>query len=218
MKKTDHTTFAHLELPALRRLAAGAMLCCAASAVTTLALPLSASAQETANAAALSFVNADIESVIKAIGHYTGMTFIIDPRVKGTLTLVSEKSLSKSASLRPADVDPAPAGLRGGHQRRRLRQGGARGRSQAAIVAHASGRRALEQGDRRPDRHAGVLPVVRIGRQPHGRAAAADFAEQLDHGQPGQQHPGRDRLRRQPAPPGHASSPRSTRRWQPIST
>ena len=100
MKKTDHTTFAHLELPALRRLAAGAMLCCAASAVvTTLALPLSASAQETANAAALSFVNADIESVIKAIGHYTGMTFIIDPRVKGTLTLVSEKSLSKSEAF-----------------------------------------------------------------------------------------------------------------------
>ncbi|MEW7849501.1 type II secretion system secretin GspD [Massilia aurea] len=96
MKKTDHTTFAHLELPALRRLAAGAMLCCAA---TIVALPLPALAQETANAAALSFVNADIESVIKAIGHYTGMTFIIDPRVKGTLTLVSEKSLSKSEAF-----------------------------------------------------------------------------------------------------------------------
>ena len=96
MKKINHTTFAHLELPALRRLAAGAMLCCAAS---TLALPLPALAQESANAAALSFVNADIESVIKAIGHYTGMTFIIDPRVKGTLTLVSEKSLSKTQAF-----------------------------------------------------------------------------------------------------------------------
>ena len=96
MKKTDHTTFAHLELPALRRLAAGAMLCCAA---TIVAMPSPAFAQETANAAALSFVNADIESVIKAIGHYTGMTFIIDPRVKGTLTLVSEKSLSKSEAF-----------------------------------------------------------------------------------------------------------------------
>ncbi len=96
MKKTDHTTFAHLELPALRRLAAGTMLCCAA---TIVAMPSPAFAQETANAAALSFVNADIESVIKAIGHYTGMTFIIDPRVKGTLTLVSEKSLSKSEAF-----------------------------------------------------------------------------------------------------------------------
>lgn len=101
MKKTDRSTFAHLaspalQLPALRRLAAGAMLCCAA---TIVALPLPALAQETANAAALSFVNADIESVIKAIGHYTGMTFIIDPRVKGTLTLVSEKSLSKTEAF-----------------------------------------------------------------------------------------------------------------------
>lgn len=101
MKKTDRSTFAHLDfsagqLPALRRLAAGAMLCCAA---TLVALPLPALAQESANAAALSFVNADIESVIKAIGHYTGMTFIIDPRVKGTLTLVSEKSLSKTEAF-----------------------------------------------------------------------------------------------------------------------
>jgi len=101
MKKTDRSTFAHLDfsarqLPVLRRLAAGAMLCCAA---TMVALPLPALAQDGANAAALSFVNADIESVIKAIGHYTGMTFIIDPRVKGTLTLVSEKSLSKTEAF-----------------------------------------------------------------------------------------------------------------------
>ncbi|WP_313632301.1 type II secretion system secretin GspD [Massilia timonae] len=101
MKKTDRSTFAHLDfsamqMPALRRLAAGAMLCCAA---TMVALPLPALAQDSANAAALSFVNADIESVIKAIGHYTGMTFIIDPRVKGTLTLVSEKSLSKTEAF-----------------------------------------------------------------------------------------------------------------------
>ncbi|WP_208281574.1 type II secretion system secretin GspD [Massilia oculi] len=105
MKKTDRSTsapleFSALQLPALQlrvqRLAAGAMLCCAA---TLVALPLPALAQESANAAALSFVNADIESVIKAIGHYTGMTFIIDPRVKGTLTLVSEKSLSKTEAF-----------------------------------------------------------------------------------------------------------------------
>ncbi|WP_082493887.1 type II secretion system secretin GspD [Massilia sp. Leaf139] len=80
--------------PALRRIAAGVMLCCA---VATALPPAPAFAQE--NAAALSFVNADIESVIKAVGHYTGMTFIIDPRVKGTLTLVSEKSLTKSQAF-----------------------------------------------------------------------------------------------------------------------
>ena len=78
--------------PNLRRIAAGVMLCCAVATAMPPAI-----AQE--NSAALSFVNADIESVIKAVGHYTGMTFIIDPRVKGTLTLVSEKSLTKSQAF-----------------------------------------------------------------------------------------------------------------------
>ncbi len=41
----------------------------------------SVSASNTAN---FNFVNADIESVIKAIGDYANVTFIIDPRVKGT--------------------------------------------------------------------------------------------------------------------------------------
>ncbi|XYJ10818.1 type II secretion system secretin GspD [Telluria sp. B2] len=82
------------EFPALRRIAAGVMLCCA---FATALPPAPAFAQE--NAAALSFVNADIESVIKAVGHYTGMTFIVDPRVKGTLTLQSEKALTKSQAF-----------------------------------------------------------------------------------------------------------------------
>ncbi|WLI89272.1 type II secretion system secretin GspD [Massilia sp. R2A-15] len=81
-------------VPALRRLAAGVMLCCAAATVVAPAL-----AQEATSGAALNFVNADMESVIKAVGHYTGMTFIVDPRVKGTLTLVSEKPLSKSQAF-----------------------------------------------------------------------------------------------------------------------
>lgn len=52
------------------------------------------------NAAALNFVGADIESVVKAIGHYTGTTFIIDPRVKGQINLVSEKTLSKEQAFK----------------------------------------------------------------------------------------------------------------------
>ena len=52
-----------------------------------------------ANKGTLNFVDADIESVIAAVGDYTGTTFIIDPRVKGTLTLVSEKPLTKSQAL-----------------------------------------------------------------------------------------------------------------------
>ncbi len=52
-----------------------------------------------ANKGTLNFVDADIESVIAAVGDYTNTTFIIDPRVKGTVTLVSEKPLSKTQAF-----------------------------------------------------------------------------------------------------------------------
>ena len=88
-------------LPAPRRLSAGAMLCCAMAAmpaVSVLTL-LPATARAAADDAALNFVGADIESVIKAVGHYTNITFVIDPRVKGTLTVVSEKPVTKSQAF-----------------------------------------------------------------------------------------------------------------------
>ena len=37
----------------------------------------------------LNFVNADIEAVVKAIGQITGRNFLLDPRVKGTVNIVS---------------------------------------------------------------------------------------------------------------------------------
>lgn len=65
------------------------------------AIPNLVFAQETnQSAASLNFVNADIESVIKAVGHYTGTTFVIDPRVKGQLTLVAEKPLTKEQAFK----------------------------------------------------------------------------------------------------------------------
>jgi general secretion pathway protein D len=81
--------------PALRRIVAAAMVCCL---VGTSVPAVPAFAQD-GGGAALNFVNADMESVIKAVGHYTGTTFIIDPRVKGTLTLVSEKTLTKAQAF-----------------------------------------------------------------------------------------------------------------------
>jgi general secretion pathway protein D len=52
-----------------------------------------------AGEAVLNFVGADIESVIKAVGHYTNMTFIIDPRVKGTINLISERPVTKAQAF-----------------------------------------------------------------------------------------------------------------------
>jgi len=47
----------------------------------------------------LNFVEADISSVIAAIGEYTNITFLIDPRVKGTISLMSEKPVSKTQAF-----------------------------------------------------------------------------------------------------------------------
>ena len=67
--------------------------------VTPLLALLPLAAHAAADDAALNFVGADIESVIKAVGHYTNITFVIDPRVKGTLTVVSEKPVTKSQAF-----------------------------------------------------------------------------------------------------------------------
>ncbi|HEY5799080.1 MAG TPA: secretin N-terminal domain-containing protein, partial [Burkholderiaceae bacterium] len=90
MKKSTISTFR------LAPVACAALLCLGA-------LPATAFAQQalavSSDAAALNFVGADMESVIKAVGHYTNTTFVIDPRVKGTLTLVSERPLSKAQAF-----------------------------------------------------------------------------------------------------------------------
>ncbi|MGZ3240800.1 MAG: secretin N-terminal domain-containing protein, partial [Burkholderiaceae bacterium] len=63
------------------------------------AIPASFAAEKARDEAVLNFAGADIESVIKAVGHYTNMTFIIDPRVKGTINLVSEKPVTKAQAF-----------------------------------------------------------------------------------------------------------------------
>ena len=44
----------------------------------------------------LNFVNADIEAVIRAVGKMSGKNFLIDPRVKGTLSVTSQQPVDKS--------------------------------------------------------------------------------------------------------------------------
>ncbi|HET6265974.1 MAG TPA: type II secretion system secretin GspD, partial [Usitatibacter sp.] len=72
-----------------------------AAATFALALPLFAFAQAPAPAKGeeekitVNFVNADIQSVIKTIGQHTGRNFILDPRVTGTVNIVSDKPVSK---------------------------------------------------------------------------------------------------------------------------
>ncbi len=45
----------------------------------------------------MNFTNTDIETVIKAVGEYTGRTFVLDPRVKGTINIISSKPVPRGA-------------------------------------------------------------------------------------------------------------------------
>ena len=44
----------------------------------------------------LNFVNADIDSVVKAVSEITGRNFIVDPRVKGTVNIISARPVPRS--------------------------------------------------------------------------------------------------------------------------
>ena len=47
----------------------------------------------------LSFSNADIESVASVLAKATGQTILVDPKVKGTINLISNKPLTKAKAL-----------------------------------------------------------------------------------------------------------------------
>ncbi len=83
-----------------RQLSATLLLCCLVNAPLSVSAASSPQTQtQVGSEAALNFVGADIESVVKAVGHYINVTFVIDPRVKGTINLVSEKTLSKAQAF-----------------------------------------------------------------------------------------------------------------------
>jgi len=44
----------------------------------------------------LNFVNADIEGVVKVVSEITGKNFVLDPRLKGTVNIVSAKPMSRA--------------------------------------------------------------------------------------------------------------------------
>ena len=48
------------------------------------------------DALTLNFVNAEIEGVVKVVGEITGKNFLLDPRVKGTVNIVSSRPISKA--------------------------------------------------------------------------------------------------------------------------
>ncbi len=66
-------------------------------ALLSLSAPIAQSAQAAApDGVTLNFVNADIDGVVKAVSEMTGKNFVLDPRVKGTINIVSAKPVSKA--------------------------------------------------------------------------------------------------------------------------
>src|SRR6266481_8050936 len=45
----------------------------------------------------LNFVNADIDAVVRAVSEMTGRNFVVDPRVKGIVNIVSARPVPRSA-------------------------------------------------------------------------------------------------------------------------
>ncbi len=73
-------------------------------AATTGLLSFNLQAQTSASAKpgepiTLNFNNAEIEAVARAMANIIGANVVVDPRVKGTLTLVTEKPVSKTVAL-----------------------------------------------------------------------------------------------------------------------
>lgn len=61
-------------------------------------LSLAAFATSGRDAMVIDFVGADVESAIKAVGQMTGRNFIIDPRVKGTINIVSGRPVTQETA------------------------------------------------------------------------------------------------------------------------
>jgi general secretion pathway protein D len=69
----------------------------ATAAILSLA-PTALHAQKQGEAITLNFVNAEIDAVVRTMGVITGRNMVVDPRVKGTMNLSSEKAISPAAA------------------------------------------------------------------------------------------------------------------------
>jgi len=67
-----------------------------ARAVFFLALLLCPGLAQAQDTVTLNFVNADIEGVVKAVSDITGKNFVLDPRVKGTVNIVSARPVARA--------------------------------------------------------------------------------------------------------------------------
>ena len=75
---------------------AGTIISCLLAALPSFLLQPVQAAEELST---INLPNADIETAAKAISHNQGTPFLVDPRVKGTINLVTEKPMTKAQIL-----------------------------------------------------------------------------------------------------------------------
>lgn len=85
-----HATHKKISRPATLRIWAASL-----AAAMLLHAPL---APATGNRITLNFVNAEITAVVQAMGEMTGKTFVVDPRVKGTLHITSPRPVTPAVA------------------------------------------------------------------------------------------------------------------------
>ncbi len=69
------------------------------AAASMLAAAGGAQAQRNREPVTLNFANAEIEAVARTMAAITGRNIVVDPRVKGTINLVSEKPVTKAQAF-----------------------------------------------------------------------------------------------------------------------
>src|SRR5450830_1926628 len=84
---------------AIYSIAAYAILTGAAALFPINLLAQASAVSRPGEAVTLNFSNADIEAVARTMATITGTNVVVDPRVKGTLTLVTDKPVSRRAAM-----------------------------------------------------------------------------------------------------------------------
>ncbi|MCE7505456.1 type II secretion system secretin GspD [Polynucleobacter sp. IMCC30063] len=102
---SDGLGYSFFSRSSLRKACLQFLLCCLMGDFVL--APAMVMAQTTPNVASnsevgtvtLSFMNADIDSVASVVAKATGQTILVDPQVKGTINLISNKPVSKAKAL-----------------------------------------------------------------------------------------------------------------------
>jgi general secretion pathway protein D len=95
MKKSEYS-------PISKTLQSMSLMAVLTAATTLLCLPMTAQAATPAKAGqavTLNFQNAEIEAVARTFASITGRNVVVDPRVKGTITLINDKPVSRVAAM-----------------------------------------------------------------------------------------------------------------------